>query len=134
MRLGMFHKNTIHAMIVPQIQRGRIQMDQELKPCSKCRTPHYRHGQRYCLKCHAEYMRRTRPKYKDLTAEQKKKANCRSIAKTYKYRGNLIEEPCEKCGSEKVEMHHDDYDKPLQVRWLCRECHLELHGEENEHH
>jgi hypothetical protein len=28
------------------------------------------------------------------------------------------------CGSTDVEMHHPDYDKPLEVIWMCRSCHL----------
>lgn len=31
---------------------------------------------------------------------------------------------CSKCGAPcKPHGHHDDYAKPLQVRWLCRACH-----------
>lgn len=42
--------------------------------------------------------------------------------------GRLIPQPCEKCGEEKVEGHHDDYSRPLSVRWLCKKHHLEAHG------
>lgn len=45
--------------------------------------------------------------------------------------GRLIREPCEVCGSVTVEAHHDDYSKPLAVRWLCRKHHLEHHGKES---
>ncbi len=42
--------------------------------------------------------------------------------------GRLEKEPCEICGKENAEAHHDDYSKPLDVRWLCRKHHLEHHG------
>lgn len=35
---------------------------------------------------------------------------------------------CCKCGS-KAEAHHHDYDKPLDVTWLCTAHHKELHWE-----
>ena len=39
--------------------------------------------------------------------------------------GKLTRLPCEVCGEEKTEGHHDDYSKPLEVRWLCRKHHGE---------
>lgn len=41
--------------------------------------------------------------------------------------GRLLKEPCEVCGNERVDAHHDDYSKPLDVRWLCRKHHMQHH-------
>ena len=42
--------------------------------------------------------------------------------------GKLLRGPCEVCGSvEKVHAHHDDYLKPLDVRWLCSLHHRQWH-------
>jgi hypothetical protein len=43
-------------------------------------------------------------------------------------RGVVKRKDCEVCGSDKnVEAHHDDYEKPMDVRWLCRIHHDEHH-------
>jgi len=42
--------------------------------------------------------------------------------------GRLLKVPCEVCGTtDRVEGHHDDYSKPLEVRWLCFKHHKEHH-------
>ncbi len=53
-------------------------------------------------------------------------------------RGTLVPEPCQVCGSNglfedgrrEVQAHHDDYNFPLRVRWLCQTHH---HGWHKEH-
>lgn len=38
-------------------------------------------------------------------------------------------ENCTKCGSDKrIQAHHDDYSKPLDVVWLCEQCHKDIHN------
>lgn len=41
--------------------------------------------------------------------------------------GKLFRQSCEKCDSMKVHGHHADYNRPLEVRWLCAACHTKEH-------
>jgi hypothetical protein len=48
-------------------------------------------------------------------------------------KGTLVKQPCEICGTaEKVQAHHDDYSKRLDVRWLCPKHHKEHHAQMRE--
>ena len=47
----------------------------------------------------------------------------------YLKRGLLTRSSCVACGSSSSQMHHEDYSRPLDVMWLCRECHLKRHDE-----
>lgn len=41
--------------------------------------------------------------------------------------GTLVKQACEACGaaaSRNVHACHDDYAKPLEVRWRCATCHI----------
>lgn len=44
--------------------------------------------------------------------------------------GLLERQPCEVCGDPKSEAHHDDYDRPLDVTWLCRAHHRAVHRDD----
>lgn len=36
---------------------------------------------------------------------------------------------CEGCLTPCIpDAHHNDYGKPLEVNWLCKPCHGEVHG------
>ena len=43
--------------------------------------------------------------------------------------GALVRLPCCRCGETKSIAHHEDYDKPLDVMWLCQPCHKIRHKE-----
>jgi len=61
---------------------------------------------------------------KGITETQRLRGIARSYAGVYRRRGKLIPQPCAHCGSSIVEMSHNDYDRPLDVTWMCRPCRL----------
>ena len=66
--------------------------------------------------------------YSELTEEEKKKVKARSMANVYVRRGKIIPQPCEVPGcTNKAQMHHPDYNKPLEVEWMCRQHHVGWH-------
>ena len=42
--------------------------------------------------------------------------------------GKVIREPCVICGNVKSHGHHIDYNKPLDVVWLCAKHHKAIHN------
>ena len=51
-----------------------------------------------------------------------------AVAKAIR-KGLLVPSPCIRCGEKKSLAHHEDYDKPLDVMWLCQPCHKQRHKE-----
>jgi ribosomal protein S27AE len=72
-------------------------------------------------------MREKRRRHSQLDDYQKLKANARSYLNVYIKRGRVVKKSCSVCGNEKSEAHHEDYNKPLEVIWFCRKCHLNYH-------
>ena len=60
--------------------------------------------------------------YRFINPEKKSASNKVSCAK-------LEKQPCEVCGSLNTQAHHDNYSKPLEVRWLCQLHHSRIHME-----
>lgn len=51
----------------------------------------------------------------------------------YAIRAGKVERPgaCQRCGvaPSRIEAHHADYSKPLDVEWLCKPCHAKADQE-----
>jgi len=72
---------------------------------------------------------RANPRKKDLTTP---KERARSKLRYAVWSGKIIKpQSCQECGAQgSVHGHHDDYEKPLDVRWLCTWCHAAVHAHE----
>jgi ribosomal protein S27AE len=73
-------------------------------------------------KFHDAWYRRTKTDPVKGTELRKKKSVRRSVQYAIAT-GRLVKGVCEVCGSTNVQAHHDDYNKRLEVRWLCRKHH-----------
>ena len=64
--------------------------------------------------------------YKKRSPEkQKARVKLNDAVRTGKIHKPLYCSSCE--GDKHLEAHHTDYTKPLEVLWLCRTCHVDLH-------
>lgn len=71
----------------------------------------------------AEYRRRHRERHPERYA-------ARTAVNNAVRDGRLRRLPCEVCGSPKAQAHHEDYARPLDVRWLCFVHHRAAHGQQ----
>jgi hypothetical protein len=109
--------------------------------CDYCGTlaytkkSHYERNKRhFCsIRCYSKFREHFLPKEeqhafgKGVGEEERiKRKKARNTLNHY-LRDKSIKRPnCEICGGV-AEAHHDDYDKPLDVRWLCFEHHRLYH-------
>ena len=87
-----------------------------------------------CRECYSKYRAEIMPPEEQNAygtgyyyAERLRRKKAREILNHYLRDNHIDRKPCEICGAEKAEAHHDDYDKTLEVRWLCFKCHREWH-------
>jgi len=74
-----------------------------------------------------EYYKKWAERYKEKNPEKK---IAHSLVTNAIKHGKLKRSPCEVCGDNRkyhVHAHHDDYSKPLEVRWLCVIHHKAIH-------
>lgn len=68
-----------------------------------------------------------RAKQKEWALRNPEKGRATSMVTRAVKLGELTRLPCEVCGGLPAQAHHDDYSKPLDVRWLCKKHHDEHH-------
>jgi|SRR5215472_1854332 len=113
-----------------RVRTWRDKFKEKVRQCPQCGVAPVVRGGSYCRACHAA---QTLERYHangghaGLSERTRRLSNVRSTARRARRLGKLQPETCECCGTAKVEMHHDDYTQPLQVRWLCKRCHVDLH-------
>lgn len=99
---------------------------------------HYKRTKRhFCSReCYSKYRAEYLPKEeqhaygKGLSIEERiRRRKSREIFNHYVRDKHIEKQPCEICGNKKAEAHHDDYSKPIEVRWLCFKCHRKWHKE-----
>jgi hypothetical protein len=131
-----------------------LMADLSVKVCNKCgierpldyfaKEKRYIGGRHHiCRICHREHRRKSDNKHRAKRqaakkiyiaevgyfnlGDNRKKANCRHYFSVFKRKHNIPKEPCYCCGEERTQAHHENYEYPLQVVWLCTKCHNKVH-------
>ncbi len=112
------HKNGLQSQC-RQCQSSKSKEYYKKNPTKKAEecARHYKKNKKELLRKQKIYNQRP---------ETRRKHNVRGAAWRALQIEVLIKQPCEICGEPKVQMHHKDYSKPLDVDWLCNECHNKL--------
>jgi hypothetical protein len=64
-----------------------------------------------------------------MKASNPEKYYARNVIKAALRNGKIQRKPCFFCASDKnLQAHHEDYDHPLDVVWLCASCHGKYHA------
>ena len=81
---------------------------------------------RYCTD--PKQQKRNEDVYRSQRKYPEKRA-ARTFLNSYIKMGKVMKpNSCEICLQKaKVEGHHEDYSKPLEVKWVCKKCHTDIH-------
>lgn len=100
-----------------RIKRRRVEAIEEYRQRDRARfkTPERK-----------EVVKRARAKMRE---EHPEKIKARAAVSNAIRDGRITKEPCHLCGNPNSEAHHEDYSRPLDVHWVCQECHQTvIHG------
>jgi len=120
--------------------RNHRMRDGHINQCKSCLREDPRRNELQRLR-RARNPQATRADRKKSAREQRRRHPEKMKARkavTNALQAGRLEKPatCEDCRGDfpptGLDGHHDDYGKPLEIRWLCRTCHNALHKAERE--
>jgi ribosomal protein L37AE/L43A len=145
---------------MPRTRRTKIVNGVQLWPCNKCGewlpkesfyTDKRLEGKKWgiratCKKCHLKwhqeiYTQRPEVQEKErarsLLRGKTLEAKCRGILNEAIRSGKLVKPKfCPVCGKpdteKRIEAHHDNYFRPLEVEWKCSQCHANYTKQQKE--
>ena len=124
--MGDGHLNKCKACVKARVNKHRADNVERIRAYDRKRYAEQPHRQELSRRCgrnatpeqRRAWIAKSKAKYPERRAARGKvNSSLRS--------GALTKQPCEVCGSTNVHAHHDDYSRPLDVRWLCPTHHGE---------
>lgn len=126
-------------MPIEEFYRHPLMADGHLNKCKSCAKRDVRENRAARREQYSAYerLRFNRPERKKAIIESQrrrrklhpeKRLAWQAVAAALR-KGMLVRRPCELCGKH-AQAHHEDYSRPLAVRWLCFRHHREIgHGQ-----
>jgi hypothetical protein len=120
-------------------KRGRDGYHSQCKRCRSAASAAWNRRNRDRLeasdeKWKAQYPERLRETRRKARRKSRQTAKGRAKSAVYRaVRSGRLKKPevCSGCGQEfdkaEIHGHHEDYSKPLDVIWLCHQCHVDVH-------
>lgn len=133
---SLYKKKHYQANKSAYLERSKQQRESDPESYKRYLKQYYREHSEERKSKDKEYAQKNKDRINAYHREYRKrpetliKQDCRKMVQLALKFGMLIRpNHCSKCGKEAfTEAHHRDYTKPLDVDWLCKQCH------ENEHH
>ena len=126
---------------------GKYGHDAQCKKCRYAKTgrAYFLHNKEKCYENAAKWHKNNRDQINKKNRERysidrttiierdrrhAEKVRAQHLVQTYVRRGKIIKPPiCSicNCESKRIEGHHADYSKPMEVIWVCNRCHHNIH-------
>lgn len=122
-------KSTYGATVCKKCHRSQYMRDYYRKNSDRIKQQSKENGLTY-RQTEEGVAARQRAQDKYRSSEQYRlKQNARKKVLRAVQSGKLVKPSCcEDCSQAvALEAHHKDYHKPLEVKWLCKECHENIH-------